>query len=319
MANLVPYQSAERMNLETCIQAWLHAKTGHTGSQKTKEAYSMTLQQFRDLLPPGIDLDAAPSIIAPLAQGWADLYDPSRREGVAPTTYNQRLAVLSSFYIYAIRHEVLSVNPIERIERREVRQKNAAKPIPQEVIDEGLAAIPRETIEGKRDYALLAIALETGRRVSELAGMRYGHIKRQGNTCVVVFVRCKGNKQMSNVLPKNTTKALYDYLYEVYGARLGSLSPDAPIWISFSDRNNGQAIGARTIQRICETCFGTSKAHATRHTWAVTMHTKKKATLAEIGRGLGHSNLQITSKYLDDLLKNEKPYEAGLEDIFGIE
>lgn len=317
---IVPYQQKETMSVETCIVAWIDEKQGKSGSQKTASSYQETLSQFRGVLrASGRDLDADPGIVAPLAQGWAATCDTRRRKEVAPTTYNQRLAILSSFYAYAIRHEVLAYNPIERVKRRDVRQKDAAKQIPPDTIMDGLTSINRETLEGKRNYALLAIALETGRRVSELAGMRYGHLKRQGNTCIVVFVRCKGNKQMTNVLPKNTTKALYDYLYEAYGAKLGTLAPDAPIWLSFSDRNKGQAISTRTIQRLCETYFGTSKAHATRHTWTVTMHNQKKATLAEIGRGLGHSNLKVTSDYLDELLKNENPYEAGLEDFFGIE
>lgn len=322
MTQIIPYQSSgkEVMSLEDCILGWIAAKQGKSGSMKTAKAYSDTIYQFRSMLQSyERDLDADPGMIAPLAQGWAAMHDSSRRKEVAPSTYNQRLAILSSFYAYAIKHEVLPYNPIERVERRDVRQKDAARQIPPDTIKDGLTSINRETLEGKRDYALLAVALETGRRVSELAGMRYGHLKRQGNTCIVVFVRCKGNKQMTNVLPKNTTKVLYDYLYEAYGAKLGMLAPDAPIWISFSDRNKGQAISTRTIQRLCETYFGTSKAHATRHTWTVTMHNQKKATLAEIGRGLGHSNLKVTSDYLDELLKNENPYEAGLEDIFGIE
>ena len=317
---MIPYQQKEVMNLETCISAWVAAKQGKSGSQKTATAYHDTLSQFRSVLQAyDRDLDADPGIVAPIAQGWAATYDAKRRKEIAPSTYNQRLAILSSFYVYAIKHEVLPYNPIERVERRDVRQKDAAKQIPADTVKKGLASINRETLEGKRDYALLAVALETGRRVSELAGMRYGHLTWQGNTSTVVFVRCKGNKQMTNVLPKQTTRVLYDYLYAVYGAKLGTLAPDAPVWISFSDRNKGQAISPRTIQRVCETYLGTSKAHATRHTWTITMHTKKKATLAEIGRGLGHSNLKVTSDYLDELLSNDNPYEAGLEDIFGIE
>jgi site-specific recombinase XerD len=57
--------------------------------------------------------------------------------------------------------------------------------------------------------------------------------------------------------------------------------------------------------------------HATRHTWAVTMH-KKGATLAEIGRGLGHSNLKTTSDYLEEHLGNVNKYATTLEAEFGI-
>jgi len=77
-------------------------------------------------------------------------------------------------------------------------------------------------------------------------------------------------------------------------------------------------VSARTLERICEKYFHTSKFHATRHTWAVTIH-KKGATLSDIGRGLGHSNLKTTSDYLEEQLSHENPYVQVLEDEFGFE
>jgi hypothetical protein len=51
---------------------------------------------------------------------WADR---SRRPGVSvsPSTYNNRLSILSSFYTHAIRKcPLLQYNPIERLEPRKV-------------------------------------------------------------------------------------------------------------------------------------------------------------------------------------------------------
>jgi integrase/recombinase XerD len=180
-------------------------------------------------------------------------------------------------------------------------KKEAARQIEANTVKTGLQRIDRSTPEGLRDYALLSVALATGRRVSELAGLRYKHLHKQGDTCVVEWERCKGNKQMIDCLPAKTTKALYEYLHAVYGTKMASLSGDTPIWISFSRRNYGQAIGIGTIANICEAHLGTSKVHATRHTWAVTMH-HKGASLQQIGKGLGHSNLKTTSDYMEEQL-----------------
>src|SRR5882762_5386938 len=100
-------QPKEVMSLDQCIAAWLDAKKGRSGSEKTYTAYKDGLTEFRAMLTStGRDLNADASIIAPLAQGWAQM---SKREveTVSPSTYNQRLAILSSFYRYAIKHEVL--------------------------------------------------------------------------------------------------------------------------------------------------------------------------------------------------------------------
>jgi site-specific recombinase XerD len=181
------YQAPECMTLEQAIAAWLDEKHGRSESAKTRHAYDVTLQLFQATLQGvGLDLDSDPALVAPIAQGWAG---QSVRPGhvVTPSTYNQRLAIVSSFYEYAIRNDVLHYNPMERVKRRVVRSKNAARPIAGNRVKFGLQQIDRSTPEGLRDYALLSVALATGRRVSEIAGLRYKHLRRDGNTCIVEF------------------------------------------------------------------------------------------------------------------------------------
>jgi site-specific recombinase XerD len=232
------------------------------------------LNDFRDTLQAvGLDLDSEPALIAPLAQGWAR---SSKREGVTvtPTTFNQRRSIISSFYKYALIYEVLQYNPMERVKRQKPGKKDAAHHLASSTVAAGLAKIDRSTPEGLRDYALLSLALTTGRRASEIAGLRYKHLHRDGNTCVVDFDQCKGKKSFTNRLEAKTTNALYTYLESIYPGQLPTLSGDAPIWVSFSDRNKGQALGTRTLSNICEAYLGTSKFHAPRYTVAVTMHNK---------------------------------------------
>jgi integrase/recombinase XerD len=315
--NLTIYQAPEKLTLDQAITAWLDEKHHRSESHKTQHAYRTTLQGFRDALQSaGLDLASEPALIAPLAQGWAG---HSAREGhtVTPSTFNQRLAIVSSFYEYAIRNDVLHYNPMERVKRRVVRSKNAARPIAGTRVKSGLQQIDRSTPEGLRDFALLSVALATGRRVSEIAGLRYKHLRRDGNTCIVEFERCKGNKHFTNRLEAKTTQALYAYLETVYPGQLLALPGESPLWVSFSPRNRGAAISTRTLASICETYLGTSKFHATRHTWAVTMN-KKGAKLTDISKGLGHSNVKITSDYLDELTGYENAYATQLEDEFGI-
>jgi hypothetical protein len=94
--------------------------------------------------------------------------------------------------------------------------------------------------------------------------------------------------------------------------RVFALSDEAPIWLSFSDRNKGQAIGVRTLANICEPYLGTSKTQAPRYTLAVEMH-KKGAKLTAIQKAQGHSNPAITGEYLEEHLSYENPLTAKLE------
>ncbi len=316
MQEVTIYQAPQHMTLDQAIAAWLDEK--RADSLRTAEAYKETLNDFRDMLHKvELDLDSEPALVAPLAQGWAR---QSKREGmtVTATTFNQRRSILSSFYKYAIVYEVLLYNPMERVKRQKPGKKDAAHPLASSTIKAGLARIDRSTPEGLRDYALLSVALATGRRVSEIAGLRYKHLHWDGNTCVVDFDNCKGKKSFTNRLEVKTTRALHAYLESVYPGQLLTLPGETPVWVSFSDRNKGQAIGTRTLANICEHYLGTSKTHAPRHTLAVTMH-HKNAKITDISKALGHSNVAITSDYLEEHLSYENPLAAALEEEFGIE
>jgi hypothetical protein len=101
-----------------------------------------------------------PRAVALAAQGWAaQRAADSRGEGeVSPATYNQRLAVLSSFYRYAKKLGMLTgENPIDRVERRSVQAYASAVPIDKTALRARLKAIARTDAAGQRDYALLAI------------------------------------------------------------------------------------------------------------------------------------------------------------------
>jgi site-specific recombinase XerD len=309
------YAPPAHMTLDQSIRAWLDEK--RADSVRTANAYEDTLNGFRETLQSvGLDLDSEPALVAPLAQGWAR---SSKREGVTvtATTFNQRRSIVSSFYKYAITYEVLEYNPMERVRRQKLGKKDAAHHLASSTIKVGLAKIDRSTPEGLRNYALLSIALATGRRASEIAGLRYKHLHRDGNTCVVDFDNCKGKKSFTNRLEAKTTSALYTYLESIYPGQLFILPGDAPIWVSFSDRNKGQAIGIRTLSNISEAYLGTSKFYAPRHSLAVTMH-NKGAKINDISKALGHSDIKITSDYLEEHLNDENPLASELEEEWGI-
>lgn len=67
-------------------------------------------------------------------------------------------------------------NPIARVDRRPVQGYAGATPLPYLEVKARLATIDRATLVGTRDYALLVVGLQTGRRLSKLAGARQGYV-----------------------------------------------------------------------------------------------------------------------------------------------
>ncbi len=188
---------SEEQRLELAIIAWLDAKGKRSGSAKTATAYRATLQSFRSyLFAQRLDLDGPPQAVALLAQQWAGLGTP------APATYNQRLAIISSFYSYALKHALLPANPIGRVDRRPVQSYGAAQALDYAELRRRLALIDRTTARGLRDYALLAVALQTGRRLSELAALRWSALQLRGDKLTIRWQRTKGGKQMQDLLPR---------------------------------------------------------------------------------------------------------------------
>jgi len=309
--------TSARHPIDLAIAAWLDAKAKRTGSVKTATAYATTLTTFRAFLRNhDLDLESDPALIALVAQGWAGRGNP------APATFNQKLAILSSFYSYALKRDLLKGgNPISRVERRPVQGYAGAIPLPYLEVKARLAAIDRSTLVGKRDYALLVVGLQTGRRLSELAGVRCRDMSVSGERLTVVWRRCKGGRMMSDMLPSAVTRAVAEYLQTLYGEeRLeGGLPPDAPVWMSFSrNGSRGQALGIQSIADICEKRLGTSKVHALRHTFARAME-DSGAKVSEIQARLGHDSLATTGRYLAALHRADNPHAERLVTLFGLD
>ena len=299
--------------LDVVIAVWLDAKAHRSGSAKTRRAYTDTLQAFRAALQGAyLDVDGDPHAVALAAQGWAG------RDAPAPTTYNQRLAILSSFYSFARKCGLLAgENPIALIERRRVEAYAAAEPIPEGDVKWKLRQIDRADLTGQRDYALLAVFIQTGRRLSEVAGLRWGDVRVTDGRVTLHFRRAKGGKVMADTLPVAVGKALLAWLHGFYGLALGDLVGEAPVWVSLARNSRGRSLSTRSIATICEQRLGVSQVHALRHTFARTME-DAGAKVSDIQARLGHSSLATTGRYLAALKRAENIHADELARRFGL-
>jgi integrase len=308
---------------DLAVFAWLDAKFHLSTSEKTRHAYTETIQQFRALLrTQGLDLESDASLVSVVAQAYAG--QSRRGKQIAPATYNQRLAVLSSFYAYAHKQGAssplyLEHNPIERLDRAKVQAYAGAQPLAGDIVADALAAIDQAEQAGKRDYALLSLLLQTGRRAQEVADLRWANVHIHKGRATLTFTHAKGGDTMIDELPAGVTDALLRWLHSYYGRSLGKLAPESPLWVSLArDSSHGQALGYVSINAICKKHLGTSKVHATRHTFAHTME-QIGAPVSEIQARLGHKSLATTGRYLASLKRAENRHGEQLAALYGIE
>jgi len=330
-------------HIDIAIAAWLDVKKRRSGSEKTRRAYTDTLLSFRvQLQQTGRDLDPESNLylqddeselarrralteIALAAQGFAG--QSVKNEPVSAATYNQRLAILSSFYTFANkRHFFRSGNPISEVERARVQAYKNAQPLDVQDVSARMRAIDRSTKQGARDYALLAIFLQTGRRLSEVMALRWQHVQIQGSRVTVIFEHCKGGKTMRDTLPLAVANALLEWMTIAYGPQLRTLNGKAPLWISFARRAaRDESLPAtipppltiRSVANICKKHLGTSKVYVTRHTWARTME-DAGAKVSEIQARLGHESLATTGRYLAALKQADNKHADALATLFGL-
>lgn len=305
-------------SIDYAVGAWLNDKRGRSGSEETLRKYGRYMESFRRALHNlPADLDAEPRLIRQVAVMWAQ--SSSNRKEVTSGTFNIKIAVLSSFYEYAIRNELLRLehNPMAKITRRTVQKYASVFPVSVDTLRVQLDSLRRsDASEAIRDLAILTLALTTGRRVSEIAQVRLEDIEAATSGVTVHWPRAKGGKQMHDILGSATAEALLRYI-ELAKAEWPETIESDTIWRSMAwNGTKGHILSNNALRDICQRRLGTSKFHRLRHTFAVLME-EDGARLSDIQARLGHSSAATTGIYLNNLRSSDNPHSAGIESRLG--
>ncbi len=235
---------------------------------------------------------------APTIGAFLHHLETARGNGVR--TRNARLSAIHSFFHYAALLHPEHAALIQRVLAIPEKRFDAAivcyltKP----EVDALLAGPDRSTWAGKRDHALLVLAVQTGLRVSELASLRRQDVELSTGP----HVRClgKGRKERCTPLARATVTVLRDWLREQDG------QPDDPLLPSRGRREHLTrgaiwrlvAKHAATARDRCPTLVAKQVTpHTLRHTAAMAL-LQAGVDLATIALWLGHEGLKSTNIYL---------------------
>lgn len=222
---------------------------------------------------------------------------------------NTRLAAIRSFFRYVAMNEPAYALHCQRIltmpSKRHVRR--TVDFLDRTEMDALLAAPDRSSWIGRRDHAILMVALQTGMRVSELINLR----RRDIVFGTGAHVRCegKGRKQRCTPLRRETVKTLEAWLGERVGAK-----DDAFVFTSIrGDRLSRDAL--ENIVRKYTTSGSTACAsligkrvtpHVLRHSTAMEL-LQHGVDQSVIALWLGHESVETTQIYVHaDLRLKEK-------------
>jgi site-specific recombinase XerD len=241
---------------------------------------------------------------APLIGAFLNHLEHDR--GNSARTRNARLAAIHSFSRFASfrhpEHAQTIARVIEIPPKRHKRQLICY--LEEQEVKALLKAPDRSSWLGRRDHALLLLAIQTGVRVSELCALRVRDVSL--STGAHARVTGKGRKERCAMLTAETVAVLREWCRERKGEgddplfptrRGGPLSPKAIAWLL--DKHTAKAA------RRCPSL--TSKRvtpHVLRHTNAMLLRAKN-VDIHTIALWLGHESTKSTEPYLhaDNKLK----------------
>lgn len=176
-----------------------------------------------------------------------------------------------------------------------------------------LRGIDRDTLSGKRDYALLLLAFSSGLRIAEIRRVSLASIRAEGNGYLITVTGKRGNTDPVPVSAGVYT-AILEYVY-AYNAEVDPTDPrhidqQRPIWRPIANDANtrrafaGDALSISSLsatikKRVSSTLDNMTAfaAHDTRRTTAYLAY-KSGMHLSNISRLLRHADISTTAKYI---------------------
>jgi site-specific recombinase XerD len=222
-----------------------------------------------------------------------------QQRGNSTRTRNARLAAIHSFFRYiavaepahaSLCQQVLAM-PSKRHQRTPIAFLDEAE------ITAVLAAPDLSTWIGRRDRALLAVAIQTGLRVSELIGLRRAHVIMGAGA----HIRCdgKGRKQRCTPLGRDTAAVMDTWLRRDLPSETACVFPSVrgrPL-----SRDAVEELVARYAHRAEQICPSLKQKrvspHVLRHSSAMRLRAHG-VDQSVIALWLGHESVETTQMYL---------------------
>jgi len=263
-----------------------------------RDAFGLLLRFVHERLRKAPSVLMLEDIDAPLVAAFLDELEAKR--GITARTRNLRLTAIHSFFRYvafeapanaAQTQRVLAI-PAKRFTRTLVPFLSRPE------VDALLAAPDQQAWSGRRDHALILLAVQTGLRLSELTNLMPADL--QLGTGANVHVIGKGRKERCTPLSKSTRAVLTAWIREPAKVVEQPVFPD-----SQGGRLSAHGVHfllAKHVATATTTCPSLKSKrvspHVLRHTTAMDL-LQEGVDRSVIALWLGHESIETTQMYLD--------------------
>jgi len=281
------------------------------GSQRTTQEYAKAINKFIKWTQiEGIGQPQREDVIR---------YRDMLRENYKPATVQLYIIAVRQFFRWTLQEGIYPnvADNVKSAKSDRIHKKDALTTRQAQYVLETQAE--KESLQGKRDYAILAVAMTGGLRTIEIQRANVEDLRNVGDH-TVLFIQGKGHDEKGEyiIISNQVEKIIRDYLK----AR-GKVDKKAPLFSCVSNRNQEGRMTTRSISRIVKNAFiecgldsDRLTAHSLRHT-AGTLNLLNGGTLQETQQLLRHVNVNTTLIYAHNLERvNNKSEERISSALF---
>lgn len=270
---------------------------GYQANANTLHSYARVLAEWFDACAgAGVDPLAADRRQVEAYKAW--LFDRGRR----PATVAQRLAVLASFYAYAVDEQLVAVSPLRHVRRPRLPDTSSSTGLSRDELRAFLAEAARR---GPMTHALMLLLALNGLRVSEPLAAQVADLgTERGHRTLAVARKGTGGVPLRVPLAPGTAAAIDAWLLE-RAQLLGQAGTGTGLLFLTPRRGDGQLRDVtrrrvhdwvRSIGRTAVPGKPGLHPHDLRHAF-VTLSLDAGVPLRDVQDSAGHASANTTRRY----------------------
>lgn len=273
---------------ETTVNRWLDSLDTAT---RTKDTYRKNISYFVTWLE-------GKSIVRPTKEDIVSYRDYVRFSGVKPSTIQSYITTVRIFFSW-LDLEGLYPNVASRVKGAKIDNDYKKDYLTTKQVKNILSMVDTSTLQGKRDYAILALMVTTGLRTISVISANIEDIGHAGDSSALYYLG-KGHDEKSDYvkLSAPVEEAIREYL-----TARGEKNPESPLFASLDHKNKNGRMTTRSVSRIAKNSMISAgyisdrlTAHSFRHT-AATLNLRNGGSITETQQLLGHKNIETTLRY----------------------
>ena len=274
-------------------------------SPKTVETYTRAVRQFfKYIYENGINQPTREDVIA---------YREYLKDTHKPTTVQNYIVAVRLFFQWT-EQEGLYPNVADHVKGAKLDKNHKKDYLTSRQVKKVLETAREESLQGLRDYAILALMFTGGLRTIEVSRANVEDLRTAGDS-EVLYLQGKGHEEKTDYI--KLMPEVEDAIRAYLKAR-GAVELTEPLFTSTSNNSKGARISTRTVSGIVKTALKNAgydsdklTAHSTRHT-AVTLALMGGQKLEEVQQFARHKNLQTTLIYAHNIDRAKNNCEATI-------